>query len=641
MVARRLVSWFAFLFFLGVPSGATEVQTGPYFTNVTAAAGLTGVQAFRIAVGDLNGDGYPDIFIHLEPDHATGDVLDKQLLYMNEPDGAGGRIFVDRTAGSGIRDNRQGTATGRHSDAAIFGDVDNDGDLDVFTNVYLHRNYTLNEGTNDLLINDGTAHFALSPASTFHTEPNWNTPTELFVDYDNDGFLDLYIGTWYNPDSTMNIDHLYRGDGTGAFTDVTAASGINAETTCVYAVSAFDWNDDGFMDLFAPPYSRTVFWSLPRHWQNNGNGTFTEVQEATNYDPYRGILGQKVSFGTMPRDYDNDGQVDFLEIMTHGEGAGATGVHTTTVRNVSGVFSWDFGNMSGRDLEDPDITHDGDHFASWFDFNGDMLVDFVVTESGYSNPRLYLFRQQADHSFVADTVNSGLWEVNEANVDPGYVTPVDYDRDGDEDLLVTMADGLRLYRNDVGTGNHWIALKLEGVGGAGYSNKSAIGARVEVVAGGVTQTQEVYAGNGHEGPMRPLTLYFGLGGSTLIDAIRVRWPNQSLTLQELTSVTVDQFLTVREPCDYASDPTGLAVDKDGADLLLSWDDPAAAGMTWNVYRDGSPDPAGWGAPTAVSVTDQDSATPGIQWRDTGEAGTADTWYYLVTAVNACGETALR
>lgn len=622
---------------------AAEAQTD--FTNVTDEVGLTGVQAFRIAVGDLDGDGYPDIFVHTEPDHGAGDVLDKQFLYRNEPGDNPGdpfsRKFVDRTAGSGIRDNREGTTDGRHSDAAIFADVDNDGDLDIFTNVYLHRNYSLSEGTNDLLINDGTGHFSLSPNSTFHTEPNWNTPAALFVDYDNDSNLDLYIGTWYNPDSTMNIDHLYQGAGDGSFTDVTAASGIDAALTCVYAVAAFDWDDDGDMDLFAPPYSRSVFGSLARHWRNNGDGTFTDVASSTNYDDYRGFTPPlTVSFGTMPRDFDNDGDVDFFELFTHG--GTDTGVWSTGVENVGGVFDWDFSRMVGRETEDPDRAHDGDHYASWFDYDGDMLVDVIFTESGYDNPRLYLFQQQPDHTFSAVTMSTGLWEINDAGLSPGYVTPVDFDQDGDEDLLVTLNTGLRLYRNDVGTDNNWIAIRLEGVGQPGYSNKSAIGARVEVTAGGVTQTQEVYAGNGHEGPMRPLTLYFGLGQATLVDNVRVRWPNSSLTVQDLTGESVNQFLLIREPCDYASDPTNLRVDRDGDDLVLTWDDPGDPDLTWNVYRDPEPDPSEWTDPHASDVTDEDAATPGIQWRDVGAAsGGGSSLHYLITARNVCGETPLR
>ena len=88
---------------LTAAQGQATEPTPPYFTNVTEAAGLNGVPAYRIAVGDLDGDGYPDIFVHLEPNHAEADVLDKQVLLMNEPGAApGDRVFVDRTAGSGI-----------------------------------------------------------------------------------------------------------------------------------------------------------------------------------------------------------------------------------------------------------------------------------------------------------------------------------------------------------------------------------------------------------------------------------------------------------------------------------------------------------------------------------------------------------
>jgi hypothetical protein len=645
---RPSLSWpVVILLALAAPAlAAGDDPTPPYFTDVTDEVGLTGVPAFRISVGDLNGDGYADVFIHLEPDHGAGDVLDKQLLYMNEPgdDPADpySRKFVDRTAGSGIRDNRDGTGDGRHSDAAIFGDVDNDGDLDIFTSVYLHRNYGLAEGTNELLINDGTGHFHLASNSPFHLQENWNTPAAVFLDYDNDGNLDLYIGTWYKPDSTMNADRLYRGHGDGSFTDVTDTSGIGAEPTCVYAVATFDWNDDGFTDLFAPPYSRTVFTSLPRHWRNNGDGTFTQVQEQTGYDQHRGLFAQKVSFGTMPRDFDNDGDIDFFEIITHGSGDGEGEVHSTAVPNVDEVFSWDFWRVDGRAAEDPDLTHHGDHFASWFDFDGDMLVDFALTESGYSNNRLYLFRQAADNTFAPDTVDSGLNDINIDNLPPGYVTPVDYDRDGDEDLMITAGDtGMRLYRNDVGTENNWLALRLVGSGGPGGANRSAIGAKVEVTAGGVTQTQEVYAGNGHEGPMRPLTLYFGLGTATTVDTIRVRWPNATLSTKELFDVAANQFLTINEACDAPGDPTHLMLDKTPSDVLLTWDDPAEAGWTWNVYRDTDPNPANWTDPHATDVTDEDPGTEGIQYTDTGAASTSATYFYLVTAVNECGESPLR
>jgi hypothetical protein len=641
--AQRRILLLSFLVFATATATGADPPT-PYFTDVTAEVGLDGVPVFRISVADLNGDGYYDIFIHTAPDEMGGDVLDKQFLYLNEvgdnPGDPYSRKFVDHTAGSGIRDNRSGTTDGRHSSAAIFADVDNDGDMDMFTGVYLHRNYTLNLGTNDLLLNDGNAHFSLSPTSTFHTETIWNTAGEVFLDYDNDGNIDLFIGNWYNPDSTLTLDHLYRGDGSGGFTNVTTAAGLNAATTCIYGIAAWDWNDDGYMDLFAPPYAWTVLNTWPRHWRNNGDGTFTQVQDTTDYDLHRGTLSQVASFGSIPRDYDNDGDVDFAEVLTHG--GTDTGKFSGPVENVAGVYDWDWSDVLGRATEDPDPGHDGDHHLAWFDFDFDGLHDYALTESGYDNNRLYLFRQAADHTFSPVTVDSGLNDININNWTPGNVINVDFDLDGDEDLLVGLggATGIKVYRNDVGTLNNWISITLVGAGGNGYSNKSAIGAKVQVTAGGVTQTRTVYAGDGHQGPQKPLSLAFGLGEATIVDSIIIRWPNDTMTTSQMFDVAVNQFLTIEEPCDYATDPTNLMVDKDVNDVVLTWDDPLASGWTWNVYRDGGPDPSLWGDPHEGGVTDGDLGTPGIQWTDI-DAISGSTYYYLVTAVNECGETPLR
>lgn len=633
------------------------------FTDVTASAGLAGVPVFRISVADVNGDGYPDLLLHTKPDEMAGDVVDKQFLFINEPGDVPGdpfsRKFVDRTVGSGIRSNRAGTGAGRHSSAAIFADADNDGDLDMFTGVYHHRNFTLNLGTNELLLNDGTGRFTLSPFSTFHNEPIYNTAAEVFLDFDNDGKIDVWTGNWYCPSTGagdwcvaglgtdgLTYDQLYRGQGNGAFANVTAAAGLRAAATVDYGIAAFDWNGDGFTDLFAPPYSHTSVYSTPRHWRNNGNGTFTQVQASTNYDDNRGFGSNVASFGSMPADYDNSGTIDFLEVLTHG--GTSTGKYSGPVSNVAGVFSWDWTRVQSRGSEDPCTVHDGDHHAAWFDYDGDGLQDYALTESGYGsscggvdNNRVYLFRQGTDHRFSPVTAGSGLDDINLNNYAPGNVVPADFDLDGDEDLFVGLdTQGIRLYRNNVGNLNRWIAVTLEGVGGAGFSNKSAIGAKVMVTAGGITQTREVYAGAGHQGPQRPLSLTFGLGQAAVVDRIRVRWPNSTLTVSELTNVATNRFLEIREPCDYATDPSGLRVDKSGADLRLTWDDPGTLGWTWNVYRGPGPDASTWGAPHAIGVTDADPGTPGIQYQDVG-ATSGDSYYYLVTAVNHCGETPLR
>jgi hypothetical protein len=471
--------------------------------------------------------------------------------------------FIDHTIQSNIRANRSG-GSGRHSDAAVFADVDNDGDLDVFTSVYVHRNYDCPPalGTNDLLLNDGNARFTLAPNSTFHTEPIHNTASAVFLDYDNDGNIDLFIGNWYK-DDVLTLDRLYKGNGDGSFIDVTDTAGINAAETCVYGVAAFDWNNDGFTDLFSPPYSHLAPGSVPIHWMNNGNGTFTQVQESTNYDEYRGYGSGKSSFGSMPCDFDNDGDIDFLEILTHGD----TSVHSTVVINDGGVFDWDFNRVIGREREDPNPHHHGDHYGSWFDFDNDGLSDFILTECGYGNNRIYLFRQRRDNVFEPVTLQSGLNIINDRDLPVHNVIPLDYDLDGDQDLLIGFASqtqGVQLWRNDIGNNNNWLTIILEGEGGSGWSNKSAIGARVELTVEGETYTREVYAGNGQFGPQVPLMLHFGLGRATIVDEVKVYWPRQDGRSRPtvLTDVDVNQFLRIRE----ASRISGPIWDGNGGPL---------------------------------------------------------------------------
>ena len=632
----------------GAPAGDRDYD-GSFFVDVTEEAGLSGFPSFRISVADVNGDGYPDLLLHQRSDWENSEWADRAYLLLNvEGDTPGTRKFVDFTAESGIRAKRDGSSTGHHSDGGIFADVDNDGDLDLFTLAYLHRAYHAESDTNDLYLNDGEGHFTLAPNSPFHQEPVWNTAAAVFVDWDLDGNIDLYIGNWYMDDD-LTVDQLYRGHGDGSFTNVTSSAGIDQKPTCVYAVATFDWNDDGYPDLFAPPYSRTNLNSIPVHWRNNGDGTFTQVQAETHYDQYRGVWGQTVSFGSMPRDFDRDGDQDFLEVITHGKGDGDDGnTHSTAVPNVAGVFSWDFWRVHDRGDEDPDLTHHGDHYATWFDYDGDGLVDFALTESGYDNNHLYLFHHLPDHSFAPATVGSGLDVINQENLPAHNVIALDYDLDGDEDLIVGIADTThspRLFRNDIGNSHHWITIRLEGEGTAGHANRAAIGAKVEVTAGGITWTREVYAGNGHMGPQHPLALTFALGDATSIDTIRVRWPNATLDVTELHDVAVDQFLTIREGGGCSgppADPTGLLVDKDPDDVKLTWDDPGDPQVSsWNVWREDHPDPSDWSTPHAEGVTDEDPGTAGIQWTDTGAAADGASWFYLVTAINDCGESPLR
>lgn len=544
----------AFLFILmclGFVPGFS--QEGSYFENVTDAAGLTGVSGFHISVADVNGDGYPDLLIHKQAD-GIDPVVDNQFLYLNVPAADGTRKFVDYTTQSGIRANRRGTNDGRHSSFAVFADVDNDGDLDMFSGVFsVDLDLYKDRGDrNDLFLNDGSGHFTLAPNGTFHLGELMNTGGATFLDYDLDGKVDLLIGNWLrNVGGDVGFgDKLYRGRGDGGFDDVTGVTGLDAVIVPSYAVTAADWDNDGYMDLFESNYCR----DHSIQWKNNGNGTFSQVQASTNYGlyigqpyywPQYGMIGG-CDFGSMPRDYNNDGTIDIFELIVHGE---ESGIHSTVLTNIDGVFNWDFNKFLRPD--DPHQSNHRDHYGSWFDFDNDGLADFVLAEccdSGNTGNWLALFKQTNEHAFRTVTTEAGLSVVNDANLRVQSVIPLDYDLDGAEDLLIGFAsgDGVQLWRNKVGARNNWLTLSLKGAGTSGLSNRSAIGARVEVTATGKTYTREIYAGNGEFGPQVPLDLTFGLAQAATVDRIRIRWPNSNHTVSELVNVTPNNFITIEE-----------------------------------------------------------------------------------------------
>ena len=548
----------------------------PYFSEVTSDVGLDNIPAYRISIADINSDGYPDLLLHKSADEAAGDVIDKQFLYLNiqgnNPNNPYGRKFVDFTEESGIRANRRGTTEGRHSSFAVFADVDNDGDLDMFSGLYVHRlEYYQDLGDrNDLFLNDGAGHFTLAQDTVFHDAGILNTSSAAFLDYDMDGNIDLYMGNWWeNWDASISYtDKLYRGNGDGSFTDVTDSAGLNFEQP-TYAVTSADWNGDGLSDLFAGNYCR----SPSLHWENNGDGTFSLVQESTNYGQYT-----VCSWGSMPRDFDNDGDIDLFNIIVHGYDGG---VHSTVLINENDVFTWNFNEFTRPDVSNPH----GDHYGSWFDIDNDGLADFILSQSGSPENHLDLFKQSANHTFEIVNDFSGLDVINSLDLPPHNASSFDYDLDGDEDLIIGFVDGelgLQLWRNDVGTEKNWIVVSLTGAGIPDHSNRSAIGARVEVKAGGDTYTREVYAGNGHFGPQKPLSLTFGLGEAESVDSVRVFWPNPSLTMKEINELSANQFIDVTEDVTPA-----LTVDIDAGSIGEADGDAAAtATITRNTETTG-------------------------------------------------------
>ncbi len=526
---------------------AVTVSSADWFTEVTDELNLAATPSSRIAAVDLNDNDYPDLFLHGDVNLGGWDVRNRMRVFLNMPVDSfddvtnnyrhTNRIFTDFTLESGVTANRRSDDSGRHGSFALFGDVNNNGYVDYFSGAYYHRHTFLPGCTdyldwNDLFLNDGTGRFYLAPDTVFHDAGPTNATSAVFADIDRNGCLDLFVCNWfvkYYADGINDVfssELLYKGNGDGTFFDISGYAGLTTPEMRQpsYGATAADVNNDGYPDLFASNYCR----GPSKHFRNNGDGTFDEIQLVSNFGQYvgrgHGIWQRTCSWGAIPRDFNNNGHIDLFTILTHGDHEIFS---TVLVNDGTGVFEWNFDFFRERLDDDPDPWHHGDHCAVWIDIDNNGLTDLVVSESGYNNNRLYVFKQQADHTFTLATAESGLAIVNEQNMPVNSLVVADINLNGSDDLILGGGGEwpVRAFKNTAGSANNHIAVTLVGAGGPGFSNGSAIGARVEVTTGDRTVTRVVHAGDGHFVPQGPFRMNIGLGQHSQVDTLKIIWPN--------------------------------------------------------------------------------------------------------------------
>ena len=544
------------------PGSSSSVQ----FSNVTKSAGISfvhfkgnnGISTILeeagpgVGVADYDGDGYLDIyFVNGRDLYARGGIPTRNALYRNNGDGR----FSDVTEKAGVAGTGYGIG-------CVWGDYDNDGDPDLYVTQYGRNVFYRNNGDGTFAdVTDKAGVAAMEFGASFHS-------AATFFDYDRDGFIDLYVGSYVSfgpsdrrtclignsiPTSCPPLVYkgspaiLYRNNGNGQFTNVTKNARMYQPGGKNLAVGASDYDNDGWPDLFVANDGIETYL-----YQNRRTGTLCDVAMTSGIalgSNGETMAGMCISFG----DYDNDGQLD-LFISDFQEAP------NRIFRNDGkGIFD-EVSDIVG--IAEP-TRHVLSFGGGFFDYDNDGWLDLFIA-NGHVYPEVdqalpgtkykqinSLFRNDRAGRFIETTKISGN----------GFTAPYaargaafsDFDNDGHVDVVVANnGDQPLLLRNGGSIGSHFLNLKLVG----SKSNRDSLGARVRLRAAGISQVREISAGGSYLSHS-DLRAHFGLGDRALAETVEVSWP--SGTRQVFRNVQADKFYIIEEGKDQ------LGVQKFGPD----------------------------------------------------------------------------
>ncbi|MFQ5414692.1 MAG: CRTAC1 family protein [Phycisphaerae bacterium] len=453
------------------------------FTEEAQARGISFVTAQAlgdgagVAFADLDGDGDADVVLVGNADGVVG-------VYEN--DGAG--YFVDHSGSSGI-----GPAV--DTMGVVAGDYDRDGDLDLYISRRLQPNL--------LLRNEGGFVFTDVSAAAGVADAGWSSGC-AWGDFDNDGWLDLYVanmGSVTNPDDP---DRLFHNLGDGTFDEVSVSVGVDLGDELTYQAVFFDYDHDGDADVYlANDKGLDCAYGRQNHLFENVGGLFVDVTKPSGTEAC--VNAMCIAVG----DFDGNTHQD-LYVTNTPEG------NALMLNQGGGVFER-FEHQAG-------VSSYAVGWGSVFlDYDNDGHLDLYVCNMNAPN-RLY----RHDGTFPCADMSSVL------GVDVGglsyAVATADIDADGDLDLLVQNHDEpMRLFINHEDGERRWIKFDVVGEGPARF----AVGAIVDVRTGDVWRTREVIAGSNYKS-QNDIVQHFGLGDAAIVDAVEVMWPGGATrTLSQL------------------------------------------------------------------------------------------------------------
>ena len=452
------------------------------FTDVTAKAGVAApCFAMGGAVGDYNNDGWPDLYIT---------CLGGNVLYRNNGDGT----FSDVTAKAGVAD-------GRWSTGAAFGDYDGDGFVDLMVSNYVD--------------------FHLNNLPGFGSAPNCKYRG-----------MDVQCG----PRGLKGAgDSLFHNNGDGTFSEVSKAAGVS-DPNGYYGMGVVwaDFNNSGRPDIYVANDSTPSFL-----YKNLGNGKFQEIGlesgTAVSEDG-----SEQASMGVAIGDYNHTGRPSIYTTNFSDE-------YDDLYRNDGNWNFTDVSYPSGVALPSLPWVKWGTSFADldndgWLDLiavGGHVYpqVDQLPTAAGYREPKI-LQLNQADGTFCDASILAGP-ALQQRRVSRGLAVG-DLFNDGNVDVVMEDVDGApMILRNHGVAGRNWVSFELAGT----RSNRLAIGARIKLIAGGMTQTGEVHSGGSYLS-QSDLRMHFGLGSAKKIESVEIRWPSGSTEVHR--DLEANQFYSLLE-----------------------------------------------------------------------------------------------